>query len=526
MDRSYSPESLERMSSPEWGLDDDSPPSVPKVTAPKVTDTRVNSEAALPLYPTSVDAEVGSTAQGNIFVSDDDVKEGPPVKRQSNKVQTISEPSEDDGPIAATRQRHNLRLSTRKATKPSPKKPAKETVKKPGPTPSKPRPVMKNDLKAKKAVIKGIESYWGKNWVGNYIPKCHRPLFKNGQIRIYMRAHENDPMKWLPSVLKAILMVAKLTKNRKWLTAAMTEVVRYRVKNTGNRKPQLATTDFDVMEDMLVKDWKMDFSFGIRYKHLLVNAKEIQGEEDVDRIMRASESEDDGEEGSDGSQDSSGGSDSESDDDVKQQHSGGASNGHQVMGGYHQPPALSPRGKKHKTPKKEAVKEESPTPPHQPPPGKYGGYYCQPPIDQWGRPMMMPTQSGGFGGYGGYPGFNSYGYPPFGQPQFPNQGRQAAHQPSVMYAPHQLSPMAPSPSMLGPERLDRHTPKIKRESPGLDGEQVNNFGNPGVFGHEGAIVDDAPMAEDEEGINAAMAVVEAELKLARLRAKKAMMAKR
>ncbi|KAI4950218.1 hypothetical protein J4E91_004874 [Alternaria rosae] len=485
------------MSSPEWGLDDDSPPF------------RL-------LFPyTRVDAEVGSTAQESIFVSDDDFKEGPPVERQSNKVQTISEPSEDDGPIAATRQRHNLRSSTRKATKPSPKKPAKETVKKPGPTPSKPRPVMKNDLKAKKVVIKGIESYWGKNWVRNYIPKCHRPLFKNGQIRIYTRAHENDPMKWLPSVLKAILMVAKLTKNRKWLTAAMTEVVRYRVKNTGNRKPQLATTDFDVMEDMLVKDWKVDFSFGIRYKHLLVNAKEIQGEEDVDRIMRASESEDDGEEGSDGGQDSSGGSDSESDDDVKQQHSGGASNGHQVMGGYHQPPALSPRGK-----------EESPTPPHQPPPGKYRGYYSQPPIYQGGRPMMMPLQSGGSGGYGGYPGFNGYGYPPFGQPQFPNQGRQAARQPSVMYAPHQLSPMAPSPSMLGPERLGRHTPKIKRESPGLDGEQVDNFGNPGVFGHEGAIVDDAPMAEDEEGINAAMAVLEAELKLARLRAKKAMMAKK
>ena len=41
------------MSSPEWDLDDDSPSSAPKVTAPKVTDTRVNSEAALPLYPVS-----------------------------------------------------------------------------------------------------------------------------------------------------------------------------------------------------------------------------------------------------------------------------------------------------------------------------------------------------------------------------------------------------------------------------------------------------------------------------------------
>ncbi|KAI4643136.1 hypothetical protein J4E93_007205 [Alternaria ventricosa] len=488
------------------------------------------------MFTTSVDAENGSTAQESIFVSDDDVKEVTPVKRQPTKVQTIPDSSEDDEPIASTRQRHNLRSSARKPTKPSPKKPAPDIAEKPSPLPARPRPILKNDLVAKKAVIKSIESYWGKNWVKTHIPKCHRPLvsthtlpsyspptntpqYKNGTKRNYNRAHENDPMKWLPLVLKSILMVAKLTKNRKWLAATMNKVVRYRVKNTGNRKPQLCSTDFDVMEDMLVKDWEVEYAFGVWYKHLLVKAKEIQTEEDVDRIMKVSEEEEDGEEGGDGGQDSSGGSDSESDDDEKKKFGGGASEGHRVMGGHHQSPASTPRDKKHKTPKEEAVKEESPTPPHPPPPpGMYGGYHGQQPVDPWGRPMMMPPQGGGFGGYGGYPGFNAYGYPPYGQPPFPNQGRQPSHPSPFPPFSRQPPPMAYPPGTPKPARAGRDTPTIKRESPGLDGEQVDNFGNPGVFGHEGAMV------KDEESVKAAVAVAEAELKLAHLRAMQASLA--
>ena len=462
-----------------------------------------------------------------------------PVKRQPTKVQTIPDSSEDDEPIASTRQRHNLRSSARKPTKPSPKKPAPEVAEKPSPLPTRPRPILKNDLKAKKAVIKSIEGFWGKNWVKTHIPKCHRPLvsthtlpyhfpptnttqYKNGTKRNYNRAHENDPMKWLPLVLKSILMVAKLTKNRKWLAATMNEVVRYRVKNTGNRKPQLCSTDFDVMEDMLVKDWEVEYAFGVWYKHLLVKAKEIQTEEDVDRIMRVSEKEDDGGEGSGGGQDSSGGSDSESDEDVKQKFGGGASDGHRVMGGYHQSPASTPRGKKHKAPKKEAVKEESPTPPQHPPPGVYGAYYGQPPVDHWGRPVMMPPPGSGFGGYGGYPGF--YGYPPYGQPPFPNQGRQPSHPSPFPPYPRQPPPMGHPPGTPNPARAGRDTPTIKPESPGLDGEQAENFGNPGPFGREETMVDDTEMAEDEESVKAAVAVVQAELKLARLRQKQLSMA--
>jgi hypothetical protein len=218
-------------------------------------------------------------------------------------------------------------------------------------------------------------------------------------------------------------MIAKLTNNKKWLSSAMTEVVRYRIKHTGNRKPQLSTTDFDVLEDMLIKNWKVDYSFGIRYKHLLVNSKDqVETDEDVDRIMRVSGSEG---EGSNDDQDMSAASDSESDSDTGQQQGRGVSYGYEMMTGYHQPPSSSSRGKKLKAPKKEIVKEESPMSQQHPPPGMYGGYYGQPPTDQWGRPMMMPPH--GYGGYGGFGGYDVY--PPYGPPQIPSGSRQPSHQP-------------------------------------------------------------------------------------------------
>ena len=61
------------------------------------------------------------------------------------------------------------------------------------------------------------------------------------------------------------------------------------------------TTDFDVLEDMLVKDWDVAYSFSIRYKHLLVNRQgRDETDEDIDHILGASSSEEDGsEEGED-----------------------------------------------------------------------------------------------------------------------------------------------------------------------------------------------------------------------------------
>lgn len=130
--------------------------------------------------------------------------------------------------------------------------------------------VSKNDMQAKAQLIREIERCWGKDFIQKYIPKCHRPLTKrkNKKRSIY-RNHEIDPKNWLPSVLKAILMVAKQTDDKAALKKAMNEVVRYRIKHTGNRKPQLVTTDFDVIEDIVMKGWKCQDSFKIRYKHLL-----------------------------------------------------------------------------------------------------------------------------------------------------------------------------------------------------------------------------------------------------------------
>jgi hypothetical protein len=107
--------------------------------------------------------------------------------------------------------------------------------KKPGPRPWASKPIAKNDMAAKKELIREIESYWGKGFIKAYIPKCHRPLIKRGKggKRAIYRDHETDPKKWLPSVLKAILMIAKLTASKAWLKKAMNDVVRYRIKNTG-----------------------------------------------------------------------------------------------------------------------------------------------------------------------------------------------------------------------------------------------------------------------------------------------------
>lgn len=107
--------------------------------------------------------------------------------------------------------------------------------KKPRPRPYASKPIAKNDMVAKKELIREIEKLWGKGFIKAYIPKCHRPLVKRGKggKRAMYRDHETDPIKWLPSILKAILMIAKLTDDKAWLKKAMMDVVRYRIKNTG-----------------------------------------------------------------------------------------------------------------------------------------------------------------------------------------------------------------------------------------------------------------------------------------------------
>jgi hypothetical protein len=171
------------------------------------------------------------------------------AKDGGDELKTMARPedvsSDDDGPIMARRQ--TRAVSPERPRRDAPRNsdvygrqlavPSKSVVKhkKPGPRAWASKPIKKNDMKAKKEVIREIEAYWGKGFIRKYVPKCHRPLVKRGKAgkRSMNRDHETDPKNWLPSVLKAILMIAKLTDDKDWLKKAMNDVVRFRIKNTG-----------------------------------------------------------------------------------------------------------------------------------------------------------------------------------------------------------------------------------------------------------------------------------------------------
>jgi hypothetical protein len=389
---------------------------------------------------------------------------------------------------------HN-RPPPRHVSKQTPKKTGK-SLKKQGQASLGAKPIKKADLAAKKAVIREIESYWGKSFIQAFIPKCHRPLVKRGQSgkRSACRSHENDPKKWLPSVLKAILMIAKLTNNKKWLRDAMNDVVRYRIKHTGNRKPQLVTTDFDVIEDMLVKQWDVAYAFEIRYKHLLVNRKDQEeADEDIDHILQAGEDEEDESE-----IDTDDDDDDDDDAETKQQERsededdgvddkngghGGVSGKYLLSSGYtkapQQPPSAAPyqQSKHKKTQHRTRVKSEqfSPPPPRlkaqQPGPYGYGaqvpGY--GPPVDPWGRSMTSyrggPDTFAGYGGYAPYTGYFGYGPPPQYAGREDRHGSRHHPHPSSVYPP--THPMTPAPSMPESEQYGRgpspfHRPKHSR----------------------------------------------------------------
>ncbi|KAF2801073.1 hypothetical protein K505DRAFT_43547 [Melanomma pulvis-pyrius CBS 109.77] len=220
--------------------------------------------------------------------------------------------------------------------------------KKPGPKPWATKPLTKNDMAAKKELIAEIEKYWGKGFIKAFIPKCHRPLVKRGKggKRSAFRQSENDPKKWMPSVLKAVLMIAKKTDDKQWLKEQMRDVVTYRIKHTGNRKPQLVTTDFDVIEDVFDSGWTVAQSFAIRYKHLLMNrAGDIETDADIAHIFgEVNRGSEDGSGGEDGDDDEDDGEEEYGEDgDMREEPSGDEteqelSNGYFQTSGYIQSP--------------------------------------------------------------------------------------------------------------------------------------------------------------------------------------------
>ncbi|KAF2110890.1 hypothetical protein BDV96DRAFT_650497 [Lophiotrema nucula] len=56
----------------------------------------------------------------------------------------------------------------------------------------------RNDIAAKRAVIKEIEQFWDKNFIKHYVPQTHRPLVKRrpSTTRNIPRFPENDPKRW------------------------------------------------------------------------------------------------------------------------------------------------------------------------------------------------------------------------------------------------------------------------------------------------------------------------------------------
>ncbi|KAH6629073.1 hypothetical protein C7974DRAFT_412898 [Boeremia exigua] len=443
-------------------------------------------------------------------------EEEPPSMIQSQEQQPDPESSSDDIPLRQQRpvrpstherestssrchlQRHaressdTSALSQRRAAHQATlRQPAKAPVtaiskphKKPGPRPWASKPIKKNDMEAKKEVIREIEQYWGKGFIRAYVPKCHRPLMKRGDKggkRTMYRDHEADPKKWLPSVLKSILSIAKLTQSKEWLKKAMNDVVRYRIKNTGNRKPQLVTTDFDVLEDMLIKDWDVPYSFSIRYKHLLVNRQgQQETDKDIDHILGVGSDNEavSGDESDDVEDDNARDQDEfikdeDADDSDAETDRGGLTGQYFHRSGYTSSPRPPPPFRlpglppqKHKVKDENSSKRDSEPPSRpQPPRRKRDDHSSYPypypygaPMDPWGRPMPYggPEAYGGYGGYGMYGSYGSYAHgpppssdsrppsQPGGYPSMPRYPRHGSHAPNPPRSPYDTDPRSPT----------------------------------------------------------------------------------
>lgn len=315
-DRSYSPEYLERLSSPDYLAGDESssdpqsvvePNRLPDATALLSADEdRMDSGSSVPSQERS---PVGSDSNeenpplkrfkegpGSYYESSDnyippnrlptslidsDGNEEPTSSKQSKKGQTNYYESSDNH-IPPNRPLANS------TTNPPPKKPTQN--KKPSKLAAPSKPPKKNDPTAKAPLIHQIQHHWGPNFTKSFVPKCHRPLVKSSTCptkrkrqRPLLRKHESNPHNWNPSSLTSILRIAKLTSDKEWLHKAMRDVVRYRIRHTGNRKPQLGRADFDVIEDMLGKGWGVEYAFGVRYKHL-AKEEEREGEEEEEDV--------------------------------------------------------------------------------------------------------------------------------------------------------------------------------------------------------------------------------------------------
>jgi hypothetical protein len=225
----------------------------------------------------------------------------------------------------------------------------------------------------------------------------------------------------------------------------------------GNRKPQLVTTDFDVIEDMLVKQWDVEYAFDIRYKHLLVHRKDqMETDEDIDHILQVGSDLDAGSDLEDVQ-----GEDSDDSDEASDDQDGGMGQVKYLQSSSHAKTSSSqyfpPTPRQHA----KQLKSGKPTPSKaiavQPPPGFHGGYDGPvpgygPQRNLWGHPMSgygpqhgYGHHRGGYGPYGSYPGYAAPPGPQFGSKDA-CQGSQQTPQHAMRHFNPQMHPMTPSPS--------------------------------------------------------------------------------
>ena len=227
---------------------------------------------------------------------------------------------------------------------------------------------------------------------------------------------------------------------------------------------------------MLVKDWDVAYSFGIRYKHLLVNGQcQRETDENIDHILGVGSDEEDG---SDNEEDDvkSGNTNGQDDDDIDDEddsdeemgqgsltgqylHTSGYTNAPQYPHPY---PMLGAPPKQHEIKQEKSSRRASklqwrPQPSsHNKGQQGYGQLYPYgPPLDPWGRPIPY---GGGPDGYGGYSGYGMYGgYGGHGAPS-DNDGRSTSQPPAFNGMGQYLLPrqaMTPAPSQPDSDGTDR-----------------------------------------------------------------------
>jgi hypothetical protein len=232
------------------------------------------------------------------------------------------------------------------------------------------------------------------------------------------------------------------------------------------------TTDFDIIEDMLVKDWDVAYSFEIRYKHLLVNRQgQQETDEDIDHILGVDSGQEDSTKDEDEDDVNVDLMDDDEDEDVDNENEGENKMGQEDVTGqylhangytnsphYPQPYSMHvppPKGHKIKQEKTSKHIHRLPSRP-QPPSSKNGQlgygqpYGYGPPLDPWGRPMLYGGGPDGYGGYGMYGGYA--GYTPL-----PDKDGRHPSQPPGFYGmgqyptPHHA--MTPAPSHSDSDRI-------------------------------------------------------------------------